>query len=36
MSLTQRKATFELCQITNKNTQEALLHKRIIDEVLLK
>jgi aminoglycoside phosphotransferase (APT) family kinase protein len=28
------KATFELCQIADKNSQEADLQKRIIDEVM--
>lgn len=28
------KATFELCQITDKNSADALLQKRIIDEVI--
>ena len=28
------KATFELCQITDKNSPEALFQKRIIDEVM--
>jgi len=28
------KATFELCQIEDKNTREAAIQKRIIDEVL--
>lgn len=28
------KATFEFCQINNKNSPEALLHKRIIEDVL--
>lgn len=28
------KATFELCQITDKTSSEALLQKRIIDEVM--
>jgi hypothetical protein len=28
------KATFELCQMADKNTNEAMLEKRIIDEVI--
>ena len=28
------KATFELCQIADKNSKEADLQKRIIDEVV--
>ena len=30
------KATFELCQIVDKNSADALLQKRIMDEVMRK
>ena len=29
------KATFDLCQIADKNSAEALIQKRVIEEVLV-